>query len=209
MWSLPSATTLFPMPPVSWLSIWVRGQDNMKTEPQWWISSSCPSLSWSGRRDQWDSRSPGDDCFDDWQWSFWQWSFWRWSFWWLTLISVYSAPGWSSHFSSQKDLQSFLVGPAWSPYGLLGPQGRTSKLNQCFYHRAIFFMVQELFSPTILFLVWWHVCTSRIPLLPPCMCTPPCQTLHIFFVLIHSLTNLLRDKVQTQILHDIQTRKCV
>ena len=55
MWSLPLATTLFPMPPVSWLSIWVRlghngstwvrGQDNMKTEPQWWKSSSCPSLS--------------------------------------------------------------------------------------------------------------------------------------------------------------------
>ena len=77
MWSLPLATTLLPMPPVSWLSIWVRGQDNMKTEPQWWISSSCPSLSWSGRRDQWGSHSPGDH-FDDWQWSFW----------WFTMIFV-------------------------------------------------------------------------------------------------------------------------
>ena len=124
MWSLPFATTLFPMPPVSWLSIWVRGQDNMKTEPQWWISSSCPSLSWSGRRDQWGSRSPGD-CFDDW----------RWSFWWLKMISIYSAPGWSSRSSSQKDRQSFLVGPVWSPFGSLGPRGRTLKLNQWFYHR--------------------------------------------------------------------------
>ena len=165
---------------------------------------------------------------DDRLWSFgdWRWSLcrghlvdhfenWRWSFWWLNMITIYSAPGWSSRSSSQKDRQSFLVGPAWSPYGSLGPRGRTLKLNQCFYHRAILIMVQRLFSPTILFLVWWHVCTSEIPLLPPCMCTPPCRTSHIFFdliqILIHILIHLLRDKVQSlsvctrdfQIVHDI------
>ena len=148
-----------------------------------------------------------NDRFDDLWWSFWwltrcrlcrghladHFDDWRWSFWKLTMITIYSAPGWSSRSSSQKDLQSFLVGPAWSPYGSLGPRGRTLTLNQCFYHRAILIMIQRLFSPTILFLVWWHVCTSEIPLLPPCMCTPPCRTSIIFFVLANLLRYRLSD----------------
>ena len=195
MWSLPLATTLFPMPPVSWLSIWVRDKDNMKTEPQWWISSSCPSLSWSGRRDQWGSRSPGDH-FDDWQWSFW----------WFTMIFVVTDDDlgvevtwliilmieddhfgnwrWSlytAHLADQAVLRVKRISRAsWldrlevhTAHLGLGEEPWSRSWN---YHRAILIMIQRLFSPTILFLVWWHVCTPRIPPLPPCMCTPPCQT---------------------------------
>ena len=120
-----------------------------------------------------------DDHFDDWRWS------------------LYTA-----HLADQAILRvKRIVRASWldrlevhTAHLGLGEEPWSRSWN---YHRAILIMIQRLFSPTILFLVWWHVCTSRTPPLPPCMCTPPYRTSHIFYVLIHIQTNLMRDKVQT------------